>query len=99
MLLVAGLGITASLIGGRFRFRWSWTDLAVVSLGFLVGLSSVQGMERRLAINLAGSGRVWALPTFLAEPAARRRRVDGAGRRARGDGGCRLGLRALPGPG
>jgi O-antigen ligase len=53
MLIVAGLGVAATLIGGRFRFRFSWTDAAVVPLMFLVGLSSVQGQERRLAINLA----------------------------------------------
>jgi hypothetical protein len=53
MIMVAGLWIAATLCGGRFRYRLSWTDLAVVTLMFLVGLSSVQGLERRLAINLA----------------------------------------------
>ncbi|MGA7496199.1 MAG: O-antigen ligase family protein [Isosphaeraceae bacterium] len=53
MLIVAGLWIAASLFGGRFRFRWSWTDAAVVALVFLVGLSSTRGLDRRLAINLA----------------------------------------------
>ncbi len=53
LLLVAGLWIASSLCGGRFRFRWSWTDVAVVALVFLVGLSSTRGLDRRLAINLA----------------------------------------------
>ncbi len=53
MLLVAGLWIASCLCGGRFRFRWSWTDAAVVALVFLVGLSSTRGLDRRLAINLA----------------------------------------------
>jgi O-antigen ligase len=53
MLIVAGLWIASTLFGGRFRFRWSWTDAAVVALVFLVGLSSTRGLDRRLAINLA----------------------------------------------
>jgi len=53
MLIVMGLGIASSLIGGRFHFRWSWTDAAVVALMCLVGLSSTRGLDRRLAINLA----------------------------------------------
>jgi hypothetical protein len=51
--MVAGLAITASLVSGRFRCRWSWTDAAVIALMFLVGLSSTRGLDRRLAINLA----------------------------------------------
>lgn len=53
LMVVAGLAIAATLIGGRFRFRWSKADAAVVILMLLVGLSSVRGVERRLAINLA----------------------------------------------
>ena len=53
MLIVVGLWIASPLFGGRFRFRWSWTDAAVVALVFLVGLSSTRGLDRRLAINLA----------------------------------------------
>jgi O-Antigen ligase len=53
MLIVVGLWIASSLFGGRFRFRWSWTDAAVVALVFLVGSSSTRGLDRRLAINLA----------------------------------------------
>jgi hypothetical protein len=53
LVIVAGVGVASSLIGGRFRFRWSWTDAAVVTLMFLVGLSSTRGLDRRVAINLA----------------------------------------------
>jgi hypothetical protein len=53
VMIVAGLALASSLIGGRFRFRCSWTDAAVVTLMFLVGLSSTRGLDRRVAINLA----------------------------------------------
>ena len=53
MLIVVGLWIASSLFCGRFRYRWSWTDAAVVALVFLVGSSSTHGLDRRLAINLA----------------------------------------------
>jgi hypothetical protein len=69
VILVAGLAIAATLCGGKFRYRLSWTDLAVVTLMFLVGLSSVQGTERRLAINLAwewaGLGFAFVLMRYL----------------------------------
>ena len=97
ILVVAGLGVAATLIGGRFRFRWSWTDVAVVALMFLVGLSSVQGLERRLAINLAwewaGLGFAYVLARNL--PRTRGESTVLAGALA-GDGGRRLGLWALP---
>src|SRR5262245_48727752 len=32
LLVVAGVSIGASLVAGRFWFRWSWTDLWVVVL-------------------------------------------------------------------
>ncbi len=53
LLVVAGLGIAAGLIGRRFRFRWSWADLAVVALTLLVAFSSRHALDRRPAINLA----------------------------------------------
>ncbi len=53
MMMVAGLWIASSFVSGRFRFRWSWTDAAVLALVLLVGLSSTRGLDRRLAINLA----------------------------------------------
>ena len=53
LLLVAGLAIFAGLIGGRFRFRWSWTDAAVIAvMGFVAG-SAIHALDRRPAINLA----------------------------------------------
>jgi hypothetical protein len=53
LLIVAGLAIAAGLVGGRFRFRWSWTDAAVVALMVLVASSSRHAMDRLPAINLA----------------------------------------------
>ena len=53
LLIVAGLAIAAGLIGGRFRFRWSWADAAVVALVLLVAFSSLHALDRRPAINLA----------------------------------------------
>lgn len=53
LLVVCGLWVASRLVGGRFRFRWSWTDLCVISLMLLVGLSASRGIERRLAVNLA----------------------------------------------
>ncbi len=53
LLVVAGLAIAAGMIGGRFRFRWSWTDAAVVTLMVVVALSSMHSMDRLPAINLA----------------------------------------------
>jgi hypothetical protein len=53
VLIVSGLAIAAGLIGGRFRFRCSWTDAAVVSLMIVVALSSRHAMDRLPAINLA----------------------------------------------
>jgi O-antigen ligase len=53
LLVVAGLAIAAGLVGGRFRFRWSWADAAVVALTALVALSANHAIDRRPAINLA----------------------------------------------
>ena len=53
LLIVAGVAIAAGLIGGRFRFRWSWADAAVVTLMVLVAFSSRHALDRRPAINLA----------------------------------------------
>ncbi len=53
MIVVAGLAIFAGLIGGRFRFRWSWTDAAVIALMGLVASSATHALDRRPAINLA----------------------------------------------
>src|SRR5207247_8998590 len=53
LLVAAGLAIAAGFVGGRFRFRWSWTDAAVVALMVLVATSATHALDRRPAINLA----------------------------------------------
>jgi O-antigen ligase len=53
LLVVAGLAIAAGFVGGRFRFRWSWADIAVIALVVLVAASSTHAWDRRPAINLA----------------------------------------------
>ena len=53
IIVLSGLWIASSAVGGRLWFRWSWTDAAVVALILLVGLSSTRGQDRRIAINLA----------------------------------------------
>src|SRR5271166_819562 len=73
MLIVAGLWIASSLFGGRFRFRWSWTDAAIAALVFLVGLSSTRGLDRRLAINLAWEWAGLGFAYFLARNLPRTR--------------------------
>ncbi len=53
LLVVFGLAIASGLLGGRFRFRWSWADLAVVAMSAMVALSSLHSLDRRPALNLA----------------------------------------------
>ncbi len=53
LLVVAALAFASSFIGGQLRFRWSWTDLAVLLLMVLVAASSLHAIDRRPAINLA----------------------------------------------
>jgi O-antigen ligase len=53
VFVVFGLALADALIGGRFRFRWSWTDALVVGLTFLVALSALHAVDRRPALNLA----------------------------------------------
>ena len=53
LLVVAGLGLAASLVAGRFRFRFSWTDVSVVAVIVLVAISASHAVDRRPAINLA----------------------------------------------
>ena len=69
LLIVAGIAIASKLIGGTTALRWSWTDGAVYALIFLVGISSIRGAERRVAINLAwewaGIGVAFALTRNL----------------------------------
>jgi O-antigen ligase len=69
LLIVAGLAILGSLLGGRLFYRWSWTDAAVVALMCLVGLSARRGLDYRLAVNLgwdwAGLGIAYLLARNL----------------------------------
>ncbi|WP_422926490.1 O-antigen ligase family protein [Singulisphaera sp. PoT] len=53
ILITSGIAVAASLIGGKFRVRFSWVDVTVLGLMFLVGLSTAQAVDRRPAINLA----------------------------------------------
>jgi tetratricopeptide (TPR) repeat protein len=65
LLVVAGLALASSFIGGRLRFRWSWTDLAVVVLMVLVATSSLHAIDRRPAINLAWEWMAMGLAYML----------------------------------
>ncbi len=69
VLIAAVLAGVAGVVGGRVRFRWSWTDAAVYAFMALVGLSASHGAERRLAVNLAwdwiGVGVAYALLRLL----------------------------------
>ena len=53
VLIAFGLALTSALVGGRFRFRWSWTDAMVTGLMLLVAASASHALDRRPAINLA----------------------------------------------
>ena len=52
LLVVAGVALAAPLVGGTFRFRWSWVDLAVAALVGLVAVSALHAVDRRPAYNL-----------------------------------------------
>jgi len=53
VFVVSGLALFASLWGGCFRFRWSWTDAFLIGLTALVAFSAAHAIDRRPAINLA----------------------------------------------
>jgi hypothetical protein len=53
LLVVTGIALAASLVSGRLRFRWSWTDGCVLALTILVAASAAHAVDRRPAINLA----------------------------------------------
>lgn len=53
LVVVAGVAIVGGIIGGRFRFRFSWTDLAVVALMGFVAASAYSALDHRPAISLA----------------------------------------------
>ena len=53
VIVVAGLGVAAWVVGGTLRFRFSWADAAFLALVALVGASASHAVDRRPAINLA----------------------------------------------
>jgi O-antigen ligase len=53
VLLAAGIAVAGSLIGGRFRVRWSLADALFVVLIVVVAASAGHALDRRPAINLA----------------------------------------------
>lgn len=69
MLIVAGLAAASALVGGAFRPRFSWADVAAIFLFVLVAVSAGRAVDRRPAINLAwewGSvGIVYVLVRWL----------------------------------
>jgi O-antigen ligase len=65
VLVVAGIGLAASLVAGRFRYRLSWTDLWVVALMTLVAMSAAHALDRRPALNLAWEWVALALVYLL----------------------------------
>jgi O-antigen ligase len=82
ILVAAGLAIAGSLISGRFHFRWSWTDLALVALVVLVAASAGRALDQRTAINLSwdwiGLGLAYLLTRWLPRTAAESRVLAGA---------------------
>ena len=69
LLVVTGLAVASGFIAGKLRFRWSWTDLAVVSLVVMVAISATHAIDRRPAINMAWEwmaiGSVYLLMRYL----------------------------------
>lgn len=53
ILIAAGLALLSMLVSGTLRFRWSWTDAAVILLMVLIGASTSLASDRRTAINLS----------------------------------------------
>jgi O-antigen ligase len=82
MMAAAGLAIAGTLLGGRFRFRWSWADVAFVVLIGLVVVSAGRGLDRRSAMNLSwdwvGIGLAYILARWLPRSAAESRVLAGA---------------------
>lgn len=62
VLVVAGIALAASLVGGKLRLRVSLADAAFLTLVGLVGLSVRQALDVRPAINL---GWEWGAVGFL----------------------------------
>ncbi len=53
LLLVAILGVVSAFLKRSLQFRFSVVDGAILSLVLLVGLSTSEALDRRLAINLS----------------------------------------------
>jgi hypothetical protein len=52
VLATTAIGLSSALIGG-LKFRWSWTDAAVIALIVLVAKSALDAADRRPAITMA----------------------------------------------
>ena len=65
LLVVAGLAIASSLVGGTLRVRFSWVDAAVAVLIVLVASSASHALDRRPAINLAWEWVALGVAYFL----------------------------------
>ena len=53
LIVTAGLGLAAWFVGGRFRVRWSWTDLGLFLLVIMVASSANHAVDRGPALNMA----------------------------------------------
>ncbi len=53
LLGVIGLALTAALVGGTLRLRFSWADAGLVTMMMLIALSVGHAIDRRAAINAA----------------------------------------------
>ncbi|MGP0066170.1 MAG: O-antigen ligase family protein [Isosphaeraceae bacterium] len=65
LLVVTGVAFASGFIGGRLRFRWSWADVAVVSMAVLVATSSLHAIDRRPALNLAWEWMAFGIAYLL----------------------------------
>lgn len=78
LLVVAGLGLAAPMVGGRFRWRWSWTDAGVVAMVGFVAAACGHALDRRPAINLAWEWGALGIAYLLLRNLPRTRRESGA---------------------
>ena len=82
LLWTATLGLAGAFLSRTLSFRISWADVAVVALFGLVGMSTSQALDRRIAINLAwqwgGVGIAYVLLRTLPRTARESRDVAGA---------------------
>ena len=66
LLVVAGVAVAGTLVGGTFRYRWSWlADPGVYLLALLAATSAGHAVDHRVGINLgwdwAAVGVAWFL--------------------------------------